>query len=109
MPLKLLVSGRFQEFRCDSFIALSSQLNLYFCSLFFSQLDCCSSDEDSGISEQDILRFKANQKMLSAQRKELREKLQQKFDNMTLKEGDSQTASSSLADNLNGLNVGVVH
>ena len=53
-----------------------------------------SSDEDLCISEQEILRFKANHSSVSQQRRKLREKLRQQFNNMTLKDG---------------LNVGVVH
>lgn len=53
-----------------------------------------SSEEDLCISEQEILRFKANHSSVSQQRRKLREKLRQQFNNMTLK---------------NGLNVGVVH
>lgn len=53
-----------------------------------------SSEEDLCISEQEILRFKANHSSVSQQRLKLREKLRQQFINMTLK---------------NGLNVGVVH
>ncbi|KAL9980103.1 hypothetical protein ACROYT_G008646 [Oculina patagonica] len=57
-------------------------------------MGCISSEEDLCISEQEILRFKANQSSVSQQRRKLREKLRQQFDNMTLKDG---------------LNVGVVH
>lgn len=53
-----------------------------------------SSEEDLCISEQEILRFKANHSSVSQQRRKLREKLRQQFNNMTLK---------------NGLNVGFVH
>lgn len=56
--------------------------------------ECISSEEELCISEQDILRFKANHSSVSQQRRKLREKLRQQFDNMTLKDG---------------LNVGVVH
>ena len=59
----------------------------------FSQ-ECVSSEEDLCISEQEILRFKENHSSVSQQRRKLREKLRQQFDNMTLKDG---------------LNVGVVH
>lgn len=61
--------------------------------LFFKQ-DCSSSEEDLCISEQDILRFKANQKSVLQQRRKLREKLRQNFNNMALKDA---------------LNFGVVH
>lgn len=56
--------------------------------------DCSSSEEDLRISEQDILRFKANQKSVLQQRRKLREKLRQNFNNMALKDA---------------LNFGVVH
>ena len=62
--------------------------------LSFLSQDCISSEEDLCISEQDILRFKANHSSVSQQRRKLREKLRQQFDNMTLKDG---------------LNVAVVH
>lgn len=67
---------------------------------------CCSSDEDSGISEQDILHFKANHKTVAVQRQELRVKLRQKFEKMSLK-----TASSAVTKPVNGLTPGmtVVH
>lgn len=55
---------------------------------------CVSSEEDLCISEQEILLFKANHSSVSEQRRELREKLRQQFNNMTLKDD---------------LNVGVVH
>ncbi|KAK2558326.1 hypothetical protein P5673_019457 [Acropora cervicornis] len=56
--------------------------------------DCSSSEEDLCISEQDILRFKANQKSVLQQRRKLREKLRQNFNDMALKDA---------------LNFGVVH
>ncbi|CAH3109991.1 unnamed protein product [Pocillopora meandrina] len=57
-------------------------------------MECFSSEEDLCISEQEILRFKANQSSVSQQRRKLREKLRQQFNNLTLKEG---------------LNVAIVH
>jgi len=57
-------------------------------------LECVSSEEDLCISEQEILHFKANHSSVSQQRRKLREKLRQQFDNMTLKDN---------------FNVGVVH
>ncbi|PFX23903.1 gametogenetin-binding protein 2-like [Stylophora pistillata] len=57
-------------------------------------MECFSSEEDLCISEQEILRFKANQSSVSQQRRKLREKLRQQFNKMTLKEG---------------LNVAIVH
>ncbi|XP_066018168.1 gametogenetin-binding protein 2-like isoform X2 [Pocillopora verrucosa] len=50
-------------------------------------MECFSSEEDLCISEQEILRFKANQSSVSQQRRKLREKLRQQFNNLTLKEG----------------------
>ncbi|EDO30523.1 predicted protein [Nematostella vectensis] len=74
---------------------------------------CCCSDDDSGISEQDILRFKANQKSVSVQRQELREKLLQKFNNLSQKPGGTGGGSGpggdAITKQLNGLNIGVVH
>ena len=62
--------------------------------LHFTSQECFSSEEDLCISEQEILRFKANQSSVSQQRRKLREKLRQQFNNLTLKEG---------------LNVAIVH
>ncbi|KAJ7375027.1 Gametoproteintin-binding protein 2 [Desmophyllum pertusum] len=47
--------------------------------------ECISSEEDLCISEQEILRFKANHSSVSQQRRKLREKLRQQFDNMDAK------------------------
>ncbi|KAK3736277.1 hypothetical protein QZH41_020741 [Actinostola sp. cb2023] len=63
--------------------------------------ECCSSDEDSAISEQDILRFKANHKSVTVQRQELREKLRQKFEKMSLK------TPNSVNKPVNGMTTGV--
>ncbi|XP_068748253.1 gametogenetin-binding protein 2-like isoform X1 [Montipora capricornis] len=56
--------------------------------------DSVSSEEDLYISEQEILRFKANQSSVLQQRRELREKLRRQFNNMALKDA---------------LNIAVVH
>ncbi|XP_066018173.1 uncharacterized protein [Pocillopora verrucosa] len=50
-------------------------------------MECFSSEEDLCISEEEILRFKANQSSVSQQQRKLREKLRQQFNNMTLKKG----------------------
>ncbi|CAH3110000.1 unnamed protein product, partial [Pocillopora meandrina] len=50
--------------------------------------------KDGGTESMEILRFKANQLSVSQQRRKLREKLRQQFNNLTLKEG---------------LNVAIVH
>ena len=62
------------------------------------------------IPEQEIERFRANQKSVSIQRQELREKLREKFQNMTLKEVPTMKGSHPLdSRQINGVSFGVVH
>ena len=91
LPAELFPSpSAFQSttFECLAFIVLHSVMFVFF------KQDCSSSEEDLCISEQDILRFKANQKSVLQQRRKLREKLRQNFNDMALKDA---------------LNFGVVH
>ncbi|XP_013401216.1 gametogenetin-binding protein 2 [Lingula anatina] len=46
------------------------------------QASCSSEGEDEAISEEEIQRFKANQKLLEIQRQQLRERLRQEFTHM---------------------------
>ena len=55
--------------------------------LCFSQEPCSSEEDGNGISEEDIQKFKANQKVWRRKRQELRETLRQRFEDMQLRGG----------------------
>lgn len=54
--------------------------------------ESCSSEDEAVISEEEILKFKANEKKLKQKREELRETLRQRFNNMQHKQQSDRVA-----------------
>ncbi|KAL3856777.1 hypothetical protein ACJMK2_011495 [Sinanodonta woodiana] len=79
--------SRSQQCKCDVIPRLKEGMRNRQCNMTYSLQDLlengyCSSDEDTAISEEEIKRFKEDEKEYQRLRLELRETLRRRFDNM---------------------------